>query len=32
MNDMSLRHIILCVLMTTVIAPVRGQNAAGKGI
>lgn len=32
MNDMSLRQIILCVLMTTVIAPARGQNAAGSNI
>ena len=29
---MSLRQIILCVLMTTVIAPARGQNAAGSNI
>ena len=29
---MSLRQIILCILMTTVIAPARGQNAAGSNI
>ena len=29
---MSLRQIILCVLMTTVIAPARGQTAAGSNI
>lgn len=27
---MSLRHIILCILMTAVIAPARSQNAAGS--
>ena len=32
MNNMSLRQIILCVLMTTVIAPARGQTAAGSNI
>ena len=32
MNDMSLRQIILCILMTVVIAPARGQNAAGSSI
>lgn len=30
--QMSLRQIILCILMTTVIAPARGQNAAGSNI
>ena len=29
---MSLRQIILCILMTVVIAPARGQNAAGSSI
>ena len=32
MNDMSLHHIILCILMLSVIAPARGQNAAGSDI
>ena len=29
---MSLRHIILCILMMTIIAPARSQNAAGSNI
>ena len=32
MNDMSLRPIILYILMMTVIAPARSQNAAGSSI